>query len=126
MTTGSVQFTVQRNRVGVGTGLSAGEYIYVTVESTKGVRCINKSHTLFQSVIVCSGMLTGKFKRDAAPTDPSSSRVAWVEADPKNRTQAQPSYSQYKDDERYWALIESMKEIAQKHGELDLDLLGLF
>ena len=74
MTTGSVQFTVQRNRVGVGTGLSAGEYIYVTMESTKGVRCVKQnSHSLFQSVIVCRGMLTGKFKRDAAPTDPSSS-----------------------------------------------------
>lgn len=63
-----------------------------------------------------SGMLTGKFKRDAAPTDPSSSRVAWVEANIKKRvTQSSPSFSQYKDDERYWSLIESMKGIAQKH-----------
>ena len=68
--------------------------------------------------MLCSGMLTGKFKRDAAPTDPTSSRVAWVEADPKKRAvQSQPSFSQYKDDERYWSLIESMKEMAQKHSE---------
>ena len=64
-------------------------------------------------------MLTGKFKRDVAPADPTASRLAWVEADPKKRSsQSHPSYSQYKDDERYWALIESMKEIAQKHSEL--------
>lgn len=61
-------------------------------------------------------MLTGKFKRDAAPTDPSSSRVAWVEADPKKRAvQSSPSFSQYKDNEKYWALIESMREIGKKH-----------
>ena len=61
-------------------------------------------------------MLTGKFKHDKAPTDPTSSQVAWVEADPSKRTlQSAPSFSQYKDDERYWSLIDAMKEIAQKH-----------
>ena len=61
-------------------------------------------------------MLTGKFSRDAAPTDPSSSRVAWVEADAKKRAvQSSPSYSQYANDDKYWALIDTMKEIAKKH-----------
>ena len=64
----------------------------------------------------CSGMLTGKFSRDTVPNDPSSSRVAWVEEDPKKRAvQSQPSYSQYADDDKYWALIDVMKEIAKKH-----------
>lgn len=62
------------------------------------------------------GLLTGRFKRDTASIDPTSSRVAWVEADPKGRaSQSHPSFSQYKDDERYWALMETIKEIAQKH-----------
>ncbi|XP_065886782.1 uncharacterized protein [Dysidea avara] len=58
-------------------------------------------------------MQTGKF---CSTTDPSSSRVAWVEADAKKRAvQSSPSYSQYANDDKYWALIDTMKEIAKKH-----------
>ena len=60
-------------------------------------------------------MLTGKFARDDPPTDPSSSRVAWAEEDPKRVLPSTPSYSQYANDDKYWALIDVMKEIAKKH-----------
>ncbi|XP_065887749.1 1-deoxyxylulose-5-phosphate synthase YajO-like [Dysidea avara] len=61
------------------------------------------------------GMLTGKYTRGTVPTDPTSSRVAWVEADPNRSMESQPSYSQYANDDKYWALIDTMKEIAKKH-----------
>ena len=60
-------------------------------------------------------MLTGKYTRGTVPTDPTSSRVAWVEADPNRSMESQPSYSQYANDDKYWALIDTMKEIAKKH-----------
>ena len=66
--------------------------------------------------ILFSGMLTGKYKRGTVPTDPTSSRVAWVEEDPSKRWfESQPSYSEYANDDKYWALIDTMKEIAKKH-----------
>jgi aryl-alcohol dehydrogenase-like predicted oxidoreductase len=61
------------------------------------------------------GLLTGKFERGVIP-DPSSSRVAWVSADSKDRTnQSHPSLSQYSDSEQYWDLIKKMKEISEAH-----------
>jgi len=62
----------------------------------------------------CSGLLTGKFSRDNPPTDPSSSRIAWNEKNPM-KDPTTPSYSQYANDDKYWALIDAMKEIAKKH-----------
>ena len=50
MTSGSVQFTVQRNRVGVSSGLSAGEDINATMESTEGVTCVNKPTCCFSQL----------------------------------------------------------------------------
>lgn len=102
--------------MGTGTGLWAGEHIHVAMEPSKRVNTLATPTYIFWPIILCSGMLTGKFKRDETPTDPTSSRVAWVEADPSKRSfQSSPSFSQYKDDERYWSLIDTMKEIAQKH-----------
>ena len=60
-------------------------------------------------------MLTGKFTRGNVPTDPASSRVAWAEEDSKRSMESQPTYSQYANDDKYWALIDAMKEIAKNH-----------
>lgn len=59
------------------------------------------------------GWLTGKFKKDAAPA--ADSRVGQVEAGKVAKLQSNPSYSQYKDDENVWALLATMKTIAEAH-----------
>jgi len=86
------------------------------MESFEGVRKLmsTQDHTYYSTPLL-SGMLTGKFSRDAPPTDPSSSRVAWAEVDPMRVLPSMPSYSQYVNDDKYWALIDTMKEIAKKH-----------
>ena len=62
------------------------------------------------------GLLTGKFKR-GAEHDPSCSRIAWVEADRNSRTnQSHPSLSHYANNEQFWQLLDTMREIAAAHG----------
>ncbi|XP_003382666.2 PREDICTED: uncharacterized protein LOC100631598 [Amphimedon queenslandica] len=62
------------------------------------------------------GLLTGKYERGVVPDDPKSSRIAWVEADKKSRSnQSHPSLTQYADKDEYWELIKAMREIATKH-----------
>lgn len=73
--------------------------------------------------LIFSGLLTGKYERGVFPDDPSSSRIAWVEADQQSRSnQSHPSLSQYSNKEEFWQLLDVLKEIATKHGEL-LDAL---
>ena len=63
------------------------------------------------------GLLTGKFERGVFPSDPSTSRVAWVEANEQGRTnQSHPSLSKYSKDENFWMLLDNMKIIAKSHG----------
>ena len=53
------------------------------------------------------------------PEDPSSSRIAWVEADRQSRTnQSHPSLSEYSNNDQYWELIKRMKDIATVHGKV--------
>ena len=64
------------------------------------------------------GLLTGKFHRGQPPPDPSSSRVAWVEADKQSRTnQSHPNLSEYADKEQFWELLDVMRQIADSHGK---------
>lgn len=72
------------------------------------------------SVFNCRGLLTGKYERGIVPSDPNSSRIAWVEADKSSRSnQSHPSLTQYADKDEYWELIKAMKEIADKHSNHD-------
>ena len=65
-----------------------------------------------------SGLLTGKFKRDAQPLAPDSSRVAWVEEDKEHRrNQSHPSLSDHINNPAYWNLIDAMRDIATAHGK---------
>ena len=73
-------------------------------------------HTL--CVHTFRGLLTGKFHRGQPPPDPSSSRVAWVEADKQSRTnQSHPNLSEYADKEQFWELLDVMRQIADSHGK---------
>jgi len=64
------------------------------------------------------GLLTGKFQRGQPPPDPSSSRVAWVEADQQSRTnQSHPSLSQYGGNEQFWDLLDAMRRVAEAHSK---------
>ena len=63
------------------------------------------------------GLLTGKFKRGLTPRDPTSSRVAWVEADRSSRkNQSHPSFSEYGDKDEFWKLQDTLEAIAKNHG----------
>lgn len=72
------------------------------------------------------GLLTGKFHRGQPPPDPSSSRVAWVEADKQSRTnQSHPNLSEYADKEQFWELLDVMRQIADSHGKRGcVDIVG--
>jgi len=63
-----------------------------------------------------SGVLTGKFQRDSSP-EKSGSRVGYIHADEKKALQSAPAWSKLNEDEGYWVLMDTMKEIAEKHGE---------
>ncbi len=59
------------------------------------------------------------------PDDPKASRLAWVEADEKSRTnQSHPSLSKYSNNEDFWQLIDALKEIATNHGQYTLRVLS--
>lgn len=51
---GTIQFTMQRDRVGVGTGLPTGEHIHVTMEPFKRVNKL-ATPTYHYSQSYCAG-----------------------------------------------------------------------
>lgn len=65
-----------------------------------------------------SGLLSGKFSRGQSLGDPSSSRAAWVQEKPQTRaSQSHADISVFADSDSYWELLETMKDIAVKHGQ---------
>lgn len=69
----------------------------------------NKVGTLCWSPLK-GGWLTGKFKKEEAPA--ADSRVGKVEAGTVKKLQSNPSYSQFKDDPKVWALLAAMEAVA--------------
>ena len=65
--------------------------------------------------VFCSGLLTGKFKRDSKP-DESESRIGFVTSKEKLANQAMPSLNNYTNDENFWNLMSIMERIANNHG----------
>lgn len=61
------------------------------------------------------GILTGKFKRNEIP-DPKGSRVGFIHADESKATTGFPAWNTYRDNEKYWQLMELIKSIGDKHG----------
>ena len=61
------------------------------------------------------GWLTGKFAKGTTPD--ADSRVGLVEAGTRGKMQSAPSYSQYADDDKVWALLAAMDQIASKAGK---------
>lgn len=60
------------------------------------------------------GWLSGKFKRGVVPD--TASRVGQVEAGTVKRLQSNPSYSEFADSEKIWAILARLEEIALAHG----------
>ena len=60
------------------------------------------------------GWLTGKFSRDAPPSD--ESRVGKVEAGSQPKMQSAPNWSDFASNEQTWALIDAMAELAAAKG----------
>ena len=69
--------------------------------------------------VLLRGLLTGKFSREKAPSA-SESRIGYVHQNEAMALQGAPAWSQYKDNENYWKLIDAMKDIAEKQGNLFL------
>ena len=63
------------------------------------------------------GWLSGKVRRDPAEAAASlaGSRIEWAEAT-SSKLQSSPGLSTFKDDERVWALLSYMQEVAAAHG----------
>ncbi|KAL4238822.1 hypothetical protein ACF0H5_003529 [Mactra antiquata] len=62
------------------------------------------------------GILTGKFGRGVKP-DANGSRIGYIHTDESKATQAKPAWSDFKDDDNYWKLIDSMRIIGGKYGK---------
>ena len=65
------------------------------------------------SNLLCSGMLTGKFKRNSAP-NPKDGRAGYLEA---MRREGKPTWSYWDDvanDDTFWNLLDIMKQVADK------------
>ncbi|XP_041479809.1 1-deoxyxylulose-5-phosphate synthase YajO-like isoform X1 [Lytechinus variegatus] len=60
------------------------------------------------------GWLTGKIKRDSAP---EGSRVAFMEAKGEVKSESQPSFSKFAQEEKVWNLLDVMKAIADEAGK---------
>ena len=56
-----------------------------------------------------SGLLTGKYVRDAKPSS-TDTRVGFLQQ------KSMPLWDMYKDNDKYWALIDAMKKIAKNKG----------
>ena len=78
---------------------------------------------IFRTVVLNSGLLTGKFSRGETPA-PGTSRLGWVEENKQARSnQSHPSLSEYADKEKYWQLMDAMKKIANKRGMIENEFI---
>ncbi|KAK7102012.1 1-deoxyxylulose-5-phosphate synthase YajO-like [Littorina saxatilis] len=60
------------------------------------------------------GLLTGKFTRDATPTD---GRIGWVAQNESRGSHSHPAWSKVKEDEKVWNVIDTCKRIGDAHGK---------
>ena len=72
---------------------------------------------IFNHGLFCSGLLTGKYKREEK-LSPGSGRIGFVAADETVRSkQSAPAWSKVVNNDKYWALLDVMRKIAENHGE---------
>ena len=65
-------------------------------------------------MIVCRGLLTGKYKRDQK-LDASLGRIGAVAENEKQALQSAPAWSKFNND-FYWKLRDGLEQIGKDHG----------
>lgn len=67
-----------------------------------------------------SGWLSGKMTKEAPPGE--DSRVGWASAKTGRAHHSHPSWAFFNDSDQAWHTIETVQEIATKHGEMNIKL----